>query len=122
MECGKGPGARLSFPSRQFAAHFSPAICRFATRRWYFLCVSKKKKIDAFFAAGETKQNSCECKTTTTNRHGAKKSTTCRVFLLTAFSHGSILRIQIRGNVEAPGGPSRGRSPVSAGPPDQPGL
>src|ERR1700680_1940470 len=47
-------------------------------------------------------------KGTTTNRHDAKMATTFCVFLLTGFLQKLILRFQIRGSVEAPGGPSRG--------------
>jgi len=58
----------------------------------------------------------CIDNTTTTNRHGSKIISTSRVFPLTPFSHAPILRFQIRGNVEAPGGPGRGftTSPRSA--------
>src|SRR5882724_10297679 len=50
----------------------------------------------------------CGRKGTTRYRCGTKKSSTFCVFLLTDILHPPILRIQIRGNVEAPGGPSRG--------------
>ena len=44
---------------------------------------------------------------TTTNRRSTKTSTTFCVFLLTGNILALILRIQIRGNVEAPDGPNR---------------
>src|SRR5690242_4777199 len=47
-------------------------------------------------------------KSTTRYRHTGNSSARCCVFLLTDILHAPILRIQIRGNVEAPGGPSRG--------------
>src|SRR5690242_18441509 len=52
---------------------------------------------------------------TTTNRRSTKTSTTFCVFLLTENFLPLILRIQIRGDVEAPDGPSRGWTKVRVG-------
>src|SRR5947208_15340707 len=52
---------------------------------------------------------------TTTNRCSTKTSTTFCVFLLTENFLPLILRIQIRGNVEAPDGSRRGCAKVRAG-------
>ncbi|PYT55045.1 MAG: hypothetical protein DMG46_20740 [Acidobacteria bacterium] len=52
---------------------------------------------------------------TTTNRRSTKTSTTFCVFLLTENFLPLILRIQIRGDVEAPDGPSRGWTKVRGG-------